>query len=371
MFDRRAVVGAIAAGPLLGLAARAVAGARAGGDAALAEVMAAEAPPPALAGAVVTADGFDWRGVAGVRRAGDEAPATLDDLWHLGSNTKAMTSALYARLVEQGRARWGATVPELFPDLTIDPAWATITIEQLMAHRSGLVDARALGLSWLIRARTDERSLPAQRTALAEAVFAAPPTGETGTFSYSNGGYTVIGAAIERITGQSWEEAITAELFVPAGITSAGFGAPRGDQPWGHMSTPTTRPQPVDPEGVSDNPQAMAPAGTAHMTLDDYARFVRLFLTDGGGVLSPQSVRRLTTPDEGADYALGWIVRPQAWAQGPVLAHEGSNTMWHAFVAIAPELGLGIVTLSNDHGRGGPACTALARGLIGAYAGPA
>src|SRR5690606_13360055 len=155
MFDRRAVVGAIAAGPLLGLAARAVAGARDGGDAALAEVMAAEAPPPALAGAVVTDDGFDWRGVAGVRRAGDEAPATLDDLWHLGSNTKAMTSALYARLVEQGRARWGATVPELFPDLTIDPSWTTITVEQLMAHRSGLVDARALGLSWLIRARTD------------------------------------------------------------------------------------------------------------------------------------------------------------------------------------------------------------------------
>src|SRR5690606_35556037 len=199
-------------------AARAVAGARAGGDAALAEVMAAEAPPPALAGAVVTADGFDWRGVAGVRRAGDEAPATRDDLWHLGSNTKAMTSALYARLVEQGRARWGARVPELFPDLSIDPAWATITIEQLMAHRSGLVDARALGLSWLIRARTDERSLPAQRTALAEAVLAAPPTGETGTFSYSNGGYTLIWAAIERITGQSWEEAINAELFAPTRI---------------------------------------------------------------------------------------------------------------------------------------------------------
>lgn len=365
MFDRRAVLGGMAAAPLLGSAARAEAAA---GDAALAAVFA-DSGAPALVGAVVTADGFAWRGVAGVRRAGLEAQATLDDKWHLGSNTKAMTSALYARLVEQGRAKWGATVPELFPDLQIDPAWAQTTIEQLMSHRTGLLDSAALGMSWLIRSRSDERPLPEQRTALAERVFAAPPAGAPGEFSYSNAGYTLVGAAIERLTGQAWEAAIEQELFAPAGITSAGFGAPLGEQPWGHVSTPAMAPRPVDPAGVSDNPQAMAPAGTAHMTLDDYARFVRLFLTDGGGMLSPDSVRKLITPVEGADYALGWISHAERpWARGRAIAHEGSNTMWHAFVAAAPERGLAVITASNDHGRGGPACSALAMRLIQAYA---
>ena len=95
---------------------------------------------PALGGAIVTADGLLWSGVCGVRRQGSPDPVTLSDRWHLGSNTKAMTAVLYASLVDSGRARWGATVPELFADLTLDSAWTTTTIEQLLGHRAGVLD---------------------------------------------------------------------------------------------------------------------------------------------------------------------------------------------------------------------------------------
>lgn len=101
---------------------------------------------PALAGAVIGRDGLIWTGARGVRTEGREDAVSDRDLWHLGSNTKAMTAMLYGRLVEDGRAAWGAPLPELFPDLEADPAWAGTTVEALMTHRAGLLDAAVLDL---------------------------------------------------------------------------------------------------------------------------------------------------------------------------------------------------------------------------------
>lgn len=56
---------------------------------------------PALGGAIVTSHGLQAAGVAGVRKAGADVAATVDDLWHLGSDTKAMTAVVIAKLVEQ------------------------------------------------------------------------------------------------------------------------------------------------------------------------------------------------------------------------------------------------------------------------------
>ena len=103
---RRALLGSLAALPFAG-ACPALAQARptdAAAEAALDAVFAGAAPP-ALAAGIVTREGLGWAGVRGVRRAGTEDAATLDDRWHLGSNTKAMTAAVFARLVDQGRAR--------------------------------------------------------------------------------------------------------------------------------------------------------------------------------------------------------------------------------------------------------------------------
>jgi CubicO group peptidase (beta-lactamase class C family) len=328
----------------------------------------ADSKAAALAGMVLTRDGgVIWNEAAGCRRADQPTPVTGEDLWHLGSNTKAMTAALYARLVEQGKAKWGATVPELFPDLKTHPAWAATTIEQLMSHRAGLSDPALLSTAWLISARTDPRPLRDQRRALAAKAFGAPPMGKPGTYEYANTDFIVVGAAIERIADAPWEDVIRAELFEPLEITTAGFGAPQGDQPWGHYRDGT----PLDPTGPSDNPAALGPAGTAHMSLQDYAKFLRLFMTDGAGVLSPDSIRRLTTPPtaEDRDYALGWgTFRSRPWAKGPVLFHEGSNTFWRIVTLVAPARGIAVVTATNDDARGAKAAQSLALKLVQQYA---
>jgi len=322
---------------------------------------------PALGGALVTADGLAWIGTSGIRRAGGEDAVTTQDRWHLGSNTKAMTAALYARLVEQGRASWGVRLADLFPDLSVDPAWSEITVEHLFGHRAGIVDAQVMPV-WMIQAWAGAEVSPL-RTGLAQTVLGAPPPGPVGAFAYSNVGFVIAGAAIERITGDPWETSIRREVFEPLGMASAGFGAPLGANAWGHHGAAMT---PKDPSVMgSDNPPALGPAGTVHATMADYARFLRVFLTGGGGWLSPDSLARLSQPltGEGQSYALGWgVVSGPPWTgPGAALVHDGSNTMWLARGVVAPARGAAAICVANAADPAQSAINALTQALIGRF----
>jgi CubicO group peptidase (beta-lactamase class C family) len=372
-FNRRHLLTAAAGMPTAMLApgfARAAPPGDAGSSMTLAAPILQESGAPALAGVVADKDRILGRVAVGLRHLGAPDPVSLNDLWHIGSNTKAMTSALYGRLVDQKKAAWSATVASLFPDVKLDPAWAATTIENLMSHRAGISDGPLMAAGWLMAAHADTRPLPVQRTDLAARVFGAPPAGKPGQFEYSNIGFVLAGAAIERITRTSWEDAITQRLFRPLGMASAGFGAPTGDQPWGHQGGPGAL-TPVDPKGLSDNPPALGPAGRVRLSLADYGRFARIFLNEGGGYLSRATFAHLTTPapGEGRAYALGWAVVPAGWGRGPILAHEGSNTLWHAVALIAPARGVAILTACNAGPEGSRrAAFTLAVKLQQAYA---
>lgn len=329
------------------------------------ETIRAETGAPALAAAVVGRDGLIWRGVTGVRRADAPTPAALDDLWHLGSNTKAMTAVLLARQVEQGAIAWGQPLAELFPDLELDAAFAETPFESLLQHRAGLSD-QALLPGWMPAAWIPGASVTELRAALAQRALTRPPDGQPGVFAYGNANYVVAGAALERLTGRPWEDLIRAELFDPLGMDRAGFGAPQGEQPWGHRADG----QPKDPATLgADNPPALGPAGTVHADLEGYGRFLRLFLTEGGGLVSADSVSRLTTPPEGGAYALGWAVRSGPdWAGGPLLSHDGSNTMWLARAVAAPARGLAFIVAANQFAPGRAAADRTVEALARAFA---
>lgn len=361
MVHRRAVLGGLAASPAVfavpGLAEEV-------SPDAILDAVFAENPPPALGGALVSRDGLDWVGVRGLRRANGEDPATIGDRWHIGSNTKAMTAAVFARLVEAGGARWDMTLDEAFPDIPLDAVWRGVPLTRLMSHRSGLIDADVLGQAWFMSARSDPRSLVEQRAAIASRAFSQPPSGTPGAFAYSNAGYIIVGAAIEALTGRPWETVIGDELFQPLGLASARFGAPPDPAPWGHREI-AGRMIPIDPaDPGSDNPAALGPAGTVHMSLADQARWLGAMMGGGPeGWLGPDSRTRLTTTaDTAPAYAFGWIV--QQGPLGPLIAHEGSNTLWHAIVAAAPGRGLGFVAVANAESRGAAATQALVRRLM-------
>jgi len=306
-------------------------------------------------------------GVAGERALGGGEPVTADDRWHLGSNTKAMTAVLVARLVEAGILEWEDTVERWLAELDPHPAYQRATLPQLLAHRSGLpanaepaVMMALFGADALRDPVADRRSYAASvlgpadgMTAGVSAGVAARP-GDPAPFLYSNAGYVVAGAMLEAATGASWESLMETWVWEPLGITTGGFGPPpHGVQ--GHRADPEGRLTPLPPSAFADNPPALGPAGRAHMTLADYGRFLQAVL-DGArdqgdpGFLSAASWTRLLSPMEGPQapgdpaYGLGWGVLED----GRFLQHAGSNGLWFVRARLEPAEERAVVVAVNE-----------------------
>jgi D-alanyl-D-alanine carboxypeptidase len=288
--------------------------------------------------------------VAGHVRRGDDAPVELGDAWHIGSCAKALTAALYARLVERGNAEWSVPLPELLGDLaaTAHPGWSRITIDDLITCRSGMPanpTRRAMHAGY-----ADPRPGHEQRTTAAAAALAAAPH-TPGRFLYSNLGYAIAGAAIDRLTDRPFEDALVEELLEPLGVTTAGFGPPpriSGHRPRLQMgSLLLGRGSPLDPsDRRGDNPVLITPAGRLHLSLPDWARSQRLFL-DGAGLLGPSSLQRLLElPADGAGMAMGWA--DAARVAGCALGMQGSNTAWSASALMTENRRRIVHVVAND-----------------------
>jgi len=322
---------------------------------------------PALAGAIVTDQGLGPCGVVGVRKSGMTVPATLNDLWHLGSDTKAMTATLVGLLVEQGALSWDTPVADVFPELaaSFHPDFKGLTIRQLLSHRGGV---RA-NLDWRRLAKSGgtvgEQRLQAVRLGLSEKPESLPGT----QYLYSNLGYVIIGAAVEKKTGLAWEEALAKRVFGPLGMTHAGFGGAGApgqlDQPWGH----TRKGKPVAKNGPeADNPPVLGPAGRVHCTLQAWSLFVADQLRGArgqNGLLKEGTYRTLQTPAPGGEYAFGWLAVERPWGEGTVLTHSGCNTLNYAVVWLAPKRDFAVLVCCNQgDDEAAKACDAAAAALI-------
>lgn len=328
---------------------------------------------PAMGAALVAPDGSARVAVSGTRTRGRDTPVTAGDPWHIGSCTKSMTALLYARLAESGRAAWGAPVPSLFPDLAADPGWAAVTIDDVLVHRAGV--RPNLSVRDLRDAAADVRPVRVQRTEAAAAALAAPPD-RPGRFRYSNLGYMVAGAAIERIADLPWEDALDTEVLAPLGIAGAGAGAPRGDAPWGHRPLLGGRwrgpaADPGRPE-VADNPAVMGPAGRVHLPLAEWARFVAQFLEGGATLVGEASIARLLARPEGPGppQAMGWVHADERAERvlgiAVSLGQQGSNRRWSATALLSADRRRAALAVANDgRSRVLTATARLAAGVLG------
>ncbi len=301
---------------------------------------------PAIAAGVMKEGRLLAVGAAGIRKAGTEAAVTRDDKFHIGSDTKAMTATLAAMLVGEGKLRWNQTLGELFPERAakMNAGYRPVTLEMLLTHRAGMPhDSRDYG------AKNDP--VAAQRLKYLDATINQAPS-KAGEFSYSNAGYIIAGAIMERVTGKAWEALIRERLFKPLGMTSAGFGPPSKanmtDQPWGHVfADGHYKPR------YGDNPPALGPAGTVHCSIADYLKFADLHASGGkrpAGLLTPELAEKLRTPPAGATYAMGWGTGNRGWAKGTVMTHAGSNTMNYFIVWVAPKIEFSVAVAANAAG---------------------
>jgi len=309
---------------------------------------------PALAAVLVHEGEVVELAATGRRAAGFDELATAGDQWHIGSLTKGMTATLAAILVERGVISWDTTVGAVFSELvgSMRAEYVDIRLDELLYHTAGMVSDIMRAPSWG-SLRSDPAPITEQRLRFASELLALPPDGPRGVYLYSNAGYIVAGAMLERVTGDSWEELMMTEVFTRLGMASSGFGPPgspgRRDEPWGHIPSGGDW-FGVEPGPNADNPAAVGPAGTVHVSLADYGEYLAEHIAGARGegtLVTADTYLKLHTPASGSPYALGWGVAERAWAGGKVLNHQGSNTMWFATVWLAPERELGMFAVSN------------------------
>jgi D-alanyl-D-alanine carboxypeptidase len=298
---------------------------------------------PGVAALVLREGAVAAQGAAGVRSVTGREPILFSDPFVIGSCGKSMTATVVARLVARGALRFETTLQEAFPELVprMQPAYRGVSVAALLAHRGAIPAVLPIPLPLA-------GDPAAERARALPVVLALPPQGIPGqTYLYSNLGYAVVGAMLDRLTGTPFESLAAAELFQPLGLSSAGFLAPTvPEAPRGH----TAFGLPLPPDSPLYPPAAASPAGLYHVALLDWANYAAVHLGLGPeGYLPPEVLARLHAPWDplAADgYALGWHVGP-----GPLgattLRHDGSDGYWSARIVLTPALGHGILIASN------------------------
>ena len=300
---------------------------------------------PAMAAIVLRADTVLARGIAGVRHVGAPGSVTIQDRFQLGSNTKAVTATLLAKLIEGGTLSWTTTLADVFPEqsASMSVAFRGVTLEQLLSHHAGVSpftdtdDKDFKSIPRLSGSPTERRRV------FTVWVLRGTPVQPPGTKAiYSNGGYTIAASIAERVTGESWESLVLERVFRPLGIHGTFAWSDSADvaQPWGHYET-RSGVRPVDPRDPDERvPSIIWPAGSVELSLDDYARFLQLNLRGLEGretkLLQAATIKHLHTPpvSPGDNFALGWGV--QEFDGAPASVHVGSAGAFYAVTIVQP-----------------------------------
>ena len=235
---------------------------------------------PALAAAVVKKGEIVAAGAVGVRVHGTNMGVTIDDRFHLGSDTKAMTATLAGILVDDGKLRWSSTIGEVLgADVPgMNQKLATITLEQLLSHSSGIPsDTKDMAAAYFNTDAFDYNLAALRLRALAAWRHNEPKEPQGSPFQYANFGYIIAGAMIEKAAGVPWEQLIVEKIFAPLGLRTAGLGAQatpgKLDAPVGHQIDEQGKITPMLWGVAADAPPMLGPAGTAHMSILDFAHW--------------------------------------------------------------------------------------------------
>ncbi|MHC3470310.1 serine hydrolase domain-containing protein [Streptomyces sp. 7R007] len=299
-------------------------------------VAQSEGRAPSLVATVVRGGRAVWHGA---RTSVDGHGPDENVQYRIGSITKTFTAVLVLRLRDEGLLDLGDPLEKHLPGTGAGEA----TIADLLAHTGGLA-AESPAPWW-------ERTPGSLRPELADVLGAQPllhPVGRR--FHYSNPGYTVLGALVEKLRGAPWEEVLRREVLEPLGLhrTSAHPRAPHAGGWAVHPWADALLPEPAENLG------RMAPAGQLWSTTGDLARFA-VFLAQGDErVLNAWSVREMRTPAapaeavdvlDGATYGLGLQIQRQ---DGRLLVgHSGSLPGFLANLTISVEDDVAAVVLAN------------------------
>ena len=261
---------------------------------------------------------------------------TPDTKFRLGSITKQFTAAAILLLEERGKLRVDDRVKAYLPDVPM--GWDRITIFNLLTHTSGIPNFTSFADYNTIK--LSSRSADAAVVAVRDRTLDFGP-GEK--MSYSNSGYLVLGAIIEKVSGQSYEKFVTDNVFTPLGMKDSGYDSNTAvikHRASGYIKTPTGY--------VNAGYIHMAiphAAGALYSTTRDLLKWEQALFS--GKLVSKASLDRMITPFKN-DYGLG--VTSSLVKGRRVIAHGGGIDGFNTQLTYYPDTRTVITVLSNVNG---------------------
>ena len=316
---------------------------------------------PAIYAAIIDETGVRAITAAGVKKSGEEAPASIHDRLFLGSITKPMTSTMVATLIYSGERiftnDWDTSISDVFSDLIDDihSDYHDVTIKDLLTHHGGV---RADLPEW-----DDDTSLSIIERRQAAMLATLSEAAETprGNVAYSHAGYMVAAAMAERLMGKSWEDLMRERVFEPLGMSSAGFGPPAlvdsENEPWGHTLSTSNEWVPTQ----DDWHIVLQPTAGVHASMEDLGKFLQLWMDGKEPMLlnraQIQSLVRLAVREDGTILRFlfsggspsgGWWLYQDVFGYGEALNTPGSNGNWYSMVWVMRDISRAYLVVTNS-----------------------
>lgn len=309
-------------------------------EAALAPHFKADEPGATV---IVTRDGKTlYRGAFGLANLEKKTPLKPDDVLRIGSLTKQFTAVSILILADQGKLKLSDPITKYLTDYP--KSGDAVTIEHLLSHTSGVpsyTDSPEYGASMTKTVSVSEmigrfKDLPLK--------FAPGSRWE-----YSNSGYFLLGAIIERASGMSYADFVARSIFEPLGMKDSAYeGYERGGKKRveGYADKTTVAP-PLD----MSQPYA---AGSLLSTVDDLAKWDAAITA--GKILKVETWKRAFTPYTLTDgsktaYGYGWQLRKMQGQDS--IAHSGGINGFVSYGIRLPESKVYAAMLVNRAGGGG------------------
>jgi CubicO group peptidase (beta-lactamase class C family) len=272
----------------------------------------------------------------------------VETKFNIGSMNKMFTAVAVAQLAERGKLSFDDTISKHLPDYPNQAVAAKITIHQLLTHTSGLGnyqnDRYFAGLGEM-KAVADLLPL------FVDEPLAFEPGAK---WQYSNSGYVVLGAIIEKVSRQNYFDYVRDHIFKPAGMGDTdsyerGASVPNLAIGYTRMApSGEAAPAATRRENTSSRPAKGSPAGGGYSTVGDLLKFV--VALQGHKLLSPKFTEMVTT----GKIEVGGPVGKYAYGFGDkifngkhIVGHNGGAPGIAANLDIFPELGYVSVILSN------------------------
>ncbi len=314
---------------------------------------------PGMAIVVVRNGDVVFKKAYGTRELGSGKPVDDQTLFCCASTTKAMTAACMAILVDQGKVKWDDPVVKYLPGFKLYDSYVTrdLRVRDLFLHNTGVGNADFL---W------GNNTLNADEI-LEHMQWVKPTYPYRGGFIYQNIFYLVAGKLIEKVSGQTWEDFLTSNIFRPLGMNRTRTNII--NLPDDNFSLPHFRIDGVVSPISFDTADVIGPAGSVRSSINDISLWVRCMIDSskysGGRLVKPATWNELLKPQNFVDensfyptarltrpnfttYALGWF--QQDYKGKKLNFHTGSLAGEIAIHGQIPELRTGVYIFANlDH----------------------